>query len=260
MIHVTPLGQVGYRFRFGDTVVYVDPYLSDAAEVRYGPALRRQVPAPFPPQEVRDAQWVLLTHAHGDHTDPATLGPLSQASPRARFVCTWESEAILRAAGIAASRVQVVAEHWQPLAPDVEFRAVPAAHLELDRDAAGRLRFAGYLLRFGGRLLYHAGDTIPHPEIMAAVRAAGAPDWAFIPVNERNHYRSRADIIGNMSVREAFQFGAELGVKRFVPTHWDLFAANSTSVAEIELHYREMRPPFALELMPVGRESVFDEA
>jgi L-ascorbate 6-phosphate lactonase len=256
MIHVTPLGQVGYRFCIGGTVVYVDPYLSDAAAEQYGEQLRRQVPAPFPPDEVRDAAWVLLTHAHGDHTDPATLGPLAQASPNARFVCTWDSEPILRASRIAATRIQLVSEHWQALAPGVEFRAVPAAHLELERDAAGRLRFVGFLLRHEGRLFYHAGDTIPHPEIVAAVQAAGAPDWAFIPVNERNYYRSRADIIGNMSVREAFQFATELGVKRFVPTHWDLFAANSTSVAEIELLYREVRPPFTLQMMPVGGETL----
>jgi len=252
MIHVTPLGQVGYRFQFGETVVYVDPYLSDAAAEQFGEALRRQVPAPLAPHAVTDAQWVLLTHAHLDHADPATLGPLAKASPQARFVCTWETEPILRGVGVSADRIEPATERWQPLGPGLQFCAVPAAHLTLDRDAHGQLRFAGYLFRCAGLLLYHAGDTIPHPEIFAALKQEGPPDWAFIPVNERNWFRDRAGIIGNMSVREAFQFAAELGVKNFVPTHWDLFAPNSTSVAEIELHYREMKPPFALRLLPVG--------
>ena len=77
-------------------------------------------------------------------------------------------------------------------------------------------------------------------------------DVAFIPVNEQNYFRARRGIIGNMSVREAFQFAEEIGARSVVPTHWDMFAANQVYQEEIELLYRLLRPGFKLIMNPDG--------
>ena len=66
--------------------MYVDPYLSDYVERVEGPELRRLIPAPFAPDTVRDADWVLITHAHIDHCDPLTAVPIAKASPQSRFL------------------------------------------------------------------------------------------------------------------------------------------------------------------------------
>ena len=47
--HALALGQEGYRFQFGSTVVYIDPYLSNYVETVEGPDLRRLHPILFPP-------------------------------------------------------------------------------------------------------------------------------------------------------------------------------------------------------------------
>ena len=78
----------------------------------------------------------------------------------------------------------------------------------------------------------------------------GSIDVAFIPVNERNFYREKRGIIGNMSVREAFQMAADIGVKTLVPTHWDMFAPNSVYKEELDLLYKLMRPPFEMRIDP----------
>ncbi len=53
-----------------------------------------------------------------------------------------------------------------------------------------------------------------------------------------------------MSVREAFQFAADSGIKKFVPTHWDMFSPNLVYQEEIELLYRKIQPPFNLVINP----------
>jgi L-ascorbate metabolism protein UlaG (beta-lactamase superfamily) len=76
---------------------------------------------------------------------------------------------------------------------------------------------------------------MPHEEIVAAVKEAGAPDVAFLPCNERNVYRDRAGIVGNMSVREMLAFAGELQAKSVVALHWDMFRPNSVLPEEIML-------------------------
>ena len=64
MVTVNPLGQSGFRFVAGSTVLYVDPYLSDAVERKNGPAFRRQFPPPIAAPQITDANLVMLSHAH----------------------------------------------------------------------------------------------------------------------------------------------------------------------------------------------------
>jgi L-ascorbate metabolism protein UlaG (beta-lactamase superfamily) len=243
------LGQSGFRLGFAETVVYVDPYLSDRVEELEGPAMRRQVPVAIPPSQVRDAKWVLTTHMHVDHSDPATLIPLSQASPHACFMAPAEVCSMLRES-IAPDRLRAATESWYALGPYVRVKAVPAAHPRVDRSADGALRCVGYIFEFAGRRFYHAGDTSVDLELLEAIKRHGPIDVAFLPVNERNYHRDRVGILGNMTVREAFQFAADLGVRTLVPMHWDMFAPNCVYEDELDLLFRRIAPPFQMVISP----------
>ncbi|MCG8455996.1 MAG: MBL fold metallo-hydrolase [Holophagales bacterium] len=249
-IPILPLGQSGFRLGFPGAVVYIDPYLSDRVAELYGEDLRRLRPAPVAAAEVSDADWVLVTHAHEDHCDPATLLPLAEASPRSRIVGPPEVVAMLQREGLPPSRLQVAADSRLELGDELEARPVPAAHPRVERDREGRPRCLGYVLRSADRRFYHSGDTSACPEVVEAARSSGPLEVAFLPVNEANHYRDRRGIVGNMSVREAFAMAEELGVETLVPIHWDLFAPNSVFPEEILLLHRKLAPPFRLLLDP----------
>ncbi len=252
LIEVTALGQTGYRFRFGGSVVYIDPYLSDSVEALAGPGARRLHRAPISPGDVSDADLVLLTHVHLDHCDPETLKPLSEASPRAQFIAPSVCQDALRSCGISGDRIQSPPTTWSEPLPGISVTSVPSCHPTVRIAPDGGFECVGYGLRFAGRLLYHAGDTVVSEQVLQAVQAMGRPDWAFLPVNETNFFRSRADIVGNMSPREAFQFADEIGVQEVVPTHWDLFPANCVPLEEIELVYRIERRRHRLRVIPIG--------
>lgn len=249
-IPIEGLGQSGLRLRLGALELLIDPYLSDRVAELHGEDLRRLKPPPVQPDQITAASWVLITHLHEDHCDPATLLPLAAASPQARFLAPGEVVEHLRGLGIDAERLVVAEERWLELGNATVVHPVPAAHPTLERDGLGWPRCVGYVLRHDGRCLYHAGDTSPHPEIVEKARALGQVDVAFLPVNERNYYRDRRGIIGNMSVREAFGMAEELEVEALVPIHWDLFAPNSVFREEIELLYERLKPPFRLLLEP----------
>ena len=252
-IEVSCLGQSGVRLGFAGCVLYVDPYLSDRVAELYGKDLRRLRPVPVQPGEVSDANWVLISHDHEDHCDPATLLPLCAASPGASVIGPQPALSILRAAGIPPSRLQEAeVGRWRQLAPEVELRPVPAAHPTPEQDEHGHWSCLGFLLRLGRRLIYHSGDTSPHPVVFESLAEWLPIDIAFLPVNERNYYRDQRGIIGNMSIREAFQMATDLGARTLVPIHWDLFSPNSVSREELALVYSLERPPLRLEIEPTS--------
>jgi len=249
-IPVTPLGQAGFRLGLGSTTVYIDPYLSNYVEEVEGPRAKRLVPIAIEPAQVNDADWVLITHEHMDHCDPKTVGPLAAGSPQCRFVGPAPVRTTLAGMGIAAKRMLRPPSEWTTIGHKLRLRAVPAAHPDLDRDESGFWRYVGYLIDYHGKKIYHSGDTSVCPELIAALQHEGGIDVAFVSVNERNFYRDRLGIVGNMSLREAFQLAEDAGVRRFVPMHWDMFAPNSVFLDEIKLLYAKMSPSFSLTINP----------
>lgn len=247
------LGQSGCRLAFPGCTVYVDPYLSNSVQELDGPELARLLPISMQPEDVRDADWVLITHEHIDHCDPHTLPKLAAASPQARFVGPAPVVQLLAAWGIAQERLLPAKECWQALDnAGLRVHAVPAAHPELLRDTGGDPVYVGYVLEFGGQRIYLAGDTSAKQEIIDALVALGPIHTAFLPVNEHNFFRGRRGIIGNMSVREAFQFAQEIGVRQVVAVHWDMFSVNSVDPDEIRLLHQKLNPGFALLLRPTS--------
>lgn len=249
-VEIVPLGQAGFRLALGTLTLYIDPYLSNGVEVAEGPDLRRQVPIWKAPEHVDDANWVLVTHEHIDHCDLATLVPLAKASAKCRFLSPKIVGKMLIAHGISADRIVQATDDWVTLHAEVKVHPVPAAHPEIEVDPRGCSRYVGYVIDFRGKRIYHSGDTQLKTEIIEAACAFKPIDVAILPVNERNHYRESLGIIGNMTVREAFQFATDLEVKTLIPMHWDMFSLNSVYPEEIELYTRLAQPPFSVVLKP----------
>lgn len=247
---ITPLGQCGFRFELNSLVVYTDPYLTNHVAEVEGQDMQRLRPVPIEPSKVIDADFVLITHAHMDHCDLKTLVPLASASPACRFVCPNEVSKLLANGGIDRKHMILAKEEWIEAGPRVRVMPVPAAHPKVEVDQEGYLRCVGYVIEWDGRRLYHGGDGSPDDRVFERLHQIGSIDVAFIPVNERNFYREKRGIIGNMSVREAFQMAVDIGTKILVPTHWDMFAPNGVYEEEIKLLYDLIRPPFAMQLNP----------
>src|SRR3546814_7951812 len=120
----------------------------------------------------------------------------------------------------------------------------------IERDTRGYLRYVGYVIEHRDGRLYLAGDTSFVQGLIDRLDALKSIATALLPVNEHNFFRGRRGIIGNMSVREAFQLADELGLEHVVPVHWDMFAANAVCVGEIRAVYAPMQPRFLLHMQP----------
>jgi L-ascorbate 6-phosphate lactonase len=256
VIRVQFLGQSGLRIAFGGAELLVDPYLSNAlAQGSDEPALwQRAFAPPVQPRELRAAVAVLCTHEHADHADPETIEGVLRASPQCHVLLPAAARAAL--AGVAAPErlTATRGDGDEHCFGPYRVRAVPAAHsrayaTELDADGH---RWQGFVVEVGGRRIYHSGDTVAFEGQVEAVCARGPIDCAILPVNGRDPYRERHDVIGNLWPREAVELATELGAATLIPVHHDLFAFNGIAVGQVADYAVQRGAPLEVRCLSAG--------
>jgi L-ascorbate 6-phosphate lactonase len=249
MLALGALGQAGFAIKAGDTIAYIDPYLSDAVG-------NRAIDIVVDPATIGHADVILCTHEHVDHTDVETIKPLAAASPDAPILASNQGRQILLDGGIAAERISVPVLGEPRQVGEMRITAVPAAHYEFETDDAGHSRWMGFVVEVDGVTLYHAGDTILFPELIEAIRPY-AIDLALLPINGRDYFREQADIVGNMNPREVATFCKQFGPRVLIPTHNDLFAGNRVHPAELVLELERVAPRQRYHFLQPGEIYLF---
>ena len=217
------LGQAGFVIKGGDTIAYIDPYLSDSIAQGGGPPRRFGVP--IDPTAIWHAQAVFATHEHGDHADEATLRALLAASPAATLITSPQGRAIALRAEIADERIVTPRLGEEVALAGLRYTAIPAAHYTYEVDTAGHSRWMGFLIKCNGVTIYHAGDTVIIPQIFEAL--AGEPiDLALLPINGRDYFREQRNLVGNTWPGEAIDMAVQLKARVLLAIHNDLFAHN----------------------------------
>jgi L-ascorbate metabolism protein UlaG (beta-lactamase superfamily) len=215
------LGQSGFAIKGGQTIAYIDPYLSERLDAS-GKSARR-FPAPLDPGRAGHAHVVFTTHEHGDHTDIGTLGPLMAASAGATLVTSPQGREMALQGDVADERIRLARLGERVELAGLAYTAIPAAHYSYEVDSHGHSRWMGFLIECNGVTLYHSGDTVVIPQIFEAL-AGRSIDIALLPINGRDYFREERNITGNLWPGEAIELALRLKARLLLATHNDLFA------------------------------------
>ncbi len=154
---ITFIGHGTLMFAFGGKAIHVDP-VGEYADY-----------AKFP-----KADLILITHGHRDHLDPKAVALLRQ--PSTEIVLTQA------AAGLVAGGL-VMANGEVKTVAGLTIEAVPAYNLVHKRESGEPFhpkgQGNGYIITFGDKRVYVAGDTENTPEM----KALKGIDIAFLPMN-----------------------------------------------------------------------------
>ncbi len=254
MLALAALGQAGFVVKAGDTVVYIDPYLSNAISDGGGP--ERAIEIPLNPAQAGRIDAIICTHEHADHTDPATVVPLAAAAPGAPIFASAQGAALLVKAGIDAARIVTPVLGERHTVGDMAVTALPAAHYGYEVDAEGRSRWMGVVIEASGMTLYHAGDTVVIPELLATLQPYRI-DLALLPINGRDYFREQKDIVGNMTTREVAELCALLRPGVLIPMHNDLFRENRVHPADLVIELERVVPRQRFHFLQSGEIFVY---
>jgi L-ascorbate metabolism protein UlaG (beta-lactamase superfamily) len=246
------MGQHSFILKGGETVVYIDPFLS--------PHAARQTPPLLAPEEVTNADLVLGTHDHLDHIVPGTIPGIAAASPQARFVVPRTAAEGVRELGVSPERLLPLTDGeavGYPLAGGhgVRVTAIKSKHERFDEVPGVGFPFLGYVIELNGATVYHAGDTIVYEGLVTALRRH-RPSVAFLPINGRDAERLKSGCIGNMTYQEAVDLAGDVGVRWAIPTHYDMFIGNQEDPTKFVRYLEVKFPDIRTWVGPAGQRVV----
>ena len=200
------------------TIVLVDPYFPHER-----PPERFMRPEPPVIESELPTNYVLMTHAHGDHTNSETIGRIRAAWPEAVYVGPVESIAqITSQAGVDRGHTVTIAAGDRVALGDVVVHAVyskppegdPAAGIPAPKEA-----HLGLVIEMERIRLYVTGDPVndlADREDLVAPVAALRPDIGFLTTHPTE---------GEFPFFEGSVLLAQrLGLKTAVPSHYACFA------------------------------------
>lgn len=201
------LGQATFCLKFGDAIVYTDPFYR--AEDQDPPTL--QV-LPLKPHEFANASLICCTHEHLDHIDPLTLPGAAAASPTAGVVFPKAATKLVKSLRIPVRQRLPMRGDDTLRRAGVTVRAIPAAHMTLDWTKKDGYRWLGYVFQGNGVTLYHTGDLQPYEGWYERVARFNL-DVALLPISARD----------NLHYTQAIYFCANHRPRLAIPMHFGLF-------------------------------------
>ncbi|MEO6911241.1 MAG: MBL fold metallo-hydrolase [Edaphobacter sp.] len=214
---VSFIGHSSFLLQIGGRAVLVDPVFA-----KHLILLRRQRRAGLRVNEMPAIDVVLLTHAHMDHLNIASLRHIVRSAQMLGkkapdVVVPWGVEDLVT--GLGFSRVHGM-KWWEQLqVRGLTVTMTPCKHWGARMFNDTYRGYGGYVVEAGGQSVYHSGDTAYFPGF-AEIGRRLHPQAALLPIGAYFPDSYRAV---HTSPEEAVRGFVELGADWMVPMHFGTF-------------------------------------
>ena len=232
------LGQSGYVLKKNDYTILIDPYLSNYIEDSNGlkdERMKRNFPPIIRPEEINSIDIILCTHGHHDHMDPWTL---ENIKPTFKLYCT-KTAYNKNEVSLSNNQLKFIDSYKTINSGEFQITPFSAAHYH-KFDQNGNLDCLSFLISIGDIKLFFWGDGILYDGLLDKLSIHHF-NMFFAPINGRDWFREKEDIIGNINSVELAKICSLINIDFVVPNHYDLFDYNS----EIPSHFINYLQKFA---------------
>lgn len=171
------LGHASYLIRLAGVTILIDPVWLDNW------ALKRFSELPLDPHQLREVDYILLSHDHRDHCDEATLTLLGQLVPKAKILTGLKMSPLLQP-WLPKNTIQEAGWYQSyDLSHSIRITFVPTRHWARRGlfDTNQRL-WGGFYLESQDKSIYFMGDSGDGPHFKQIAETLGAPDLALMGV------------------------------------------------------------------------------
>jgi L-ascorbate metabolism protein UlaG (beta-lactamase superfamily) len=244
------LGHSTVLINFYGIHILTDPVLGNRVGVSLGLGTvgpKRYIAPALQVKELPRLDVVLLSHAHMDHMDLATLG----ACARDAFTVSASATSDVLA---SAQLNQITELSWGERTTfrnrqgELEIEAVEVKHWGERWPSSKARGFNGYIMRREGRAILFAGDTAFTP-LLGALRSRRPFEAAIMPIGAYQPW-----IWNHCNPEQALEMANAAGAKYILPVHHQTFRLSNEPMREpIErLQTALQREPERLALQSVG--------
>jgi L-ascorbate metabolism protein UlaG (beta-lactamase superfamily) len=215
-LHAAWLGHSTVLLKIDGFTILTDPILGARCGVRMGPVtvgLRRLVAPALSRTQLPHIDLILLSHAHFDHFDLATLRSLERAGTS---VVTAKFTSDLLRVGRYQS-VQEVGWGERVRVGPLSIQGLPVKHWGARLHNDVHRGYNGYLIETAARRVVFGGDAA-YTDSFKAVRSAKPVNLAILPVGAYDPW-----IRVHCNPEEAWQMGLDCGAEYLLPVHHQTF-------------------------------------
>jgi L-ascorbate metabolism protein UlaG (beta-lactamase superfamily) len=150
------LGHASFFIRIGGKSLLLDPVYGNPS------LITKYVDAPSPLENLKNVDYILLSHDHRDHTDETTLKQLFRKFPNVEILAGLEMDDLLNDWKTPTNRAQTAGwyQQFQTNSEDLKIYFLPIRHWSRRGlfDMNKRL-WGGFIIQSAGKTIYFGGDS-----------------------------------------------------------------------------------------------------
>lgn len=171
------LGHASFFIRLAGITLLIDPILFDVS------LLKRKSPLPVDPTQLKNIDYILISHDHRDHCDKKSLQILSKNNPDAVYLTGLNVDAVIKKI-TKSNSIQAAGWYQQyNTKPEITITYVPSRHWGRRYLSDTNLRlWGGYVIQGAGKTIYFGGDSGYGSHFVDIASIFPAVDYAMIGI------------------------------------------------------------------------------
>jgi len=230
------VGWVGHStvlLSFHGSLILTDPSFTNRVTIA-----RRVVSLPLEPEEIKDLDLILITHAHYDHLD---LPSLKRLPKEATLIVPRGCQPLVDGLGLS----KIIEMDWNDVftTNGLRIEALRPAHWGRRNPWDEDRGYNSYILSKNGKSILLAGDT-GYTKVFAEKGKGRMVALAFFPIGAYSPDWFR---LNHATPEEALKMFMESGARFMVPIHWGTFILSHEPIEEPLLRMKQEAQRLGIE-------------
>jgi len=219
------LGHASFFIRLDQTTILIDPIFGNI------PLTPRLLPFPVDSKNIKNLEYLLLSHGHRDHFDVPSLKKVINNNPNVKLLGPLKINQLVKSTLTTDVFVEEAGWYQQFITDKIKITFLPALHWH-KRGVTdfNTVLWGSFYLESPTAKIFFAGDTAYGSHFNDIKQVMGAPDICILPIGA--YKPSFLMNKSHMNPEEAIRAFYDLEGKVFIPMHFGTYDLANEPISE----------------------------